>query len=101
MRKYTDTFGEEYDLDDPATYKHLPQGTPEVLARLYREIGYARLYVIAHRFDESECGRAQIARIEKLVANAAESFGGNMWNKSAIYWQERLFLFLDEIENMC
>lgn len=101
MREFTDALGRKFDLDDPETYKHLSQDTGEVLDCLYKAIGYANLYVLGRKFAKSEAGKTQIERIEKFVVEVAKVFGGNIWKKPTIFWQEKLFIFLDEIENMC
>src|SRR5687767_3048817 len=102
MRMFQCAIGPEVDLDDPETYKRLPQTVPGVLEKLYKEVGYARLYVLGvHDFTSSECGRAQLERIAKLESEIAGFFGGRLYQQSLIFWQEKLFVFEDEIENMC
>lgn len=101
MRMFKDFLGDEHDLDDPKTYKRLPQTRGEVLNRLYQEVGYAHLYMMGHDWSRSESGARQVKRVNELIAEISTYFGGNIWNKSLIFWQEKLFIFLDEIENMC
>lgn len=106
----------EVDLDDPKTYEHLPQRADELADRMYREIGYALTYMdylhpeifpkrkkltLNPYTDQMEIdwGYQQRQRVNKLVKEFAEQrrkhYGDVLW------LQEKVFLFEDEIENMC
>jgi hypothetical protein len=101
MREFVTAFGDKVDLDDPATYKHLPQEKDKVLERLYQEVGYAHLYIMGKKWER--LSKEQVRRVRALTEEISKFFGWdkNMWNESTIFWQEKLFIFLDEIENMC
>ncbi len=45
MRKYQPVWGPPVDLDDPETYKHLPNTYKELDDLMIRRIGYALLYM--------------------------------------------------------
>lgn len=98
-RFFQPVIGPPEDLDDPKTYARFPQTIRDVQEALWRKIGYAAVYVIAHQFSESECGQKQIDRIGVLVEAVAK--GQEQRGKPLIWWQEQLYLFEDEIENMC
>lgn len=91
----------EVDLDDPQTYKHLPQTAKELRDMMFSEIGYYHCYVnYWHKTDWSNAvGQAQKERVDKLITyfteNEKKNYGDVLW------YQEQIFLFQDEIENMC
>ncbi len=97
MRRFQTAVGPEVDLDDPATYAHLPQTLKGVTNQLYREIGYARVYVLRNARPGRKWDKAQRARIKEMV----RAIAADADSLPLVHWQERLFLFLDEIENMC
>ena len=45
MRKYTCAFGEEVDLDNPETYKYLPDDLKKLDDMMFKEIGQALVYM--------------------------------------------------------
>lgn len=45
MRKYKPAFGKEIDLDNPKTYSFLPKTKEELRNLMFREIGYAIVYM--------------------------------------------------------
>ena len=94
---------ENVDLNDEKTYRRCSYrnwNCSKLLNEAYREIGFIKMYVEHYHPDwDSE----QVSRIEKLLfwfgkehrrcyGNSAE---GRLWLRK---W---LFLFKDEIENMC
>lgn len=101
MRKFTTSpFGEEVDLDNPETYKHLPNTIRELDDLMFKEIGQALVYMNHLHKDVYDVDKSgQKARVNDLVSNFAdnrsEKFGDIMWFK------EQVFIFQDEIENMC
>lgn len=103
MREFTTALGHKVDLDDPATYKYLPQEKDKVLEKLYQEVGYAHLYIMGTKWERYS--KEQVKRVRELTEEISKFFGAgagkNMWAQSTIFWQEKLFIFLDEIENMC
>lgn len=100
MRKYKTAFGECVDLDDPNTYKLLPQECDLVIARMFHEIGYAYCYMnYFHRDTYKHCGVSQKVYVEIGIKHFCDGFKQNRNN--LLWLQEQLFKFLDEIENMC
>jgi len=101
MRKFTCTFGDvDVDLDDPKTYEHLPQNTKELRQKMFAEIGYAFCYMNFWHKDSFEAhDGGQKERVEKLVKNFTDIERQNYDN--ILWYQEQIFLFQDEIENMC
>lgn len=90
----------EVDLDDPKTYEHLPQIVKELREKMFFEIGYSYCYMNfwhADIFNKNDGG--QKTRVELLVKNFTENEKQNYNN--VLWYQEQLFLFQDEIENMC
>lgn len=104
MRKFAcRPFGDiEVDLDDPKTYDHLPKNLNELRTKMLSEIGYAYCYMnFWHKdiFTEYSAGRGQKKRVEALVKNFTENERPNYEN--TLWYQEQIFLFQDEKENMC
>jgi len=101
MRKYTGSLGEEVDLDSPKTYKHLPKTTKELDALMFKEIGYALCYMDYFHKDwySGKRGDGQRKRVYKLIKAFTKDRKNNYTNK--IWYKEQIFLFQDEIENMC
>lgn len=98
MRKFKPSFGEEVDLDSSATYEHLPNTTKELRDLFFKEVGYMHCYTkYWHKdaFEKSE----QMKRIKKLLKNFTLNEVNNITN--VMWYQEQVFLFQDEIENMC
>lgn len=102
MRKYTLCGGPEVDLDDPKTYMDMPKSIKECNNRLFQEIGYMYLYTNYWNKDIFFSGREytenQMKRIDEFIINFNKNSMKNTNN--LLWWQEQLFLFLDEIENM-
>lgn len=87
------------DLDDPNTYSHLPQTTRECDDLMFKEIGYYYCYVNFLHKDLFKSDDDQILRclnlIEKFSSERKENYHNLLW------YQEQIFLFQDETENMC
>lgn len=100
MRKFIcSPFGEvEVDLDDPKTYEHLPQNIKELRQMMLAQIGYAYCYMKFWHKDTFGKG-AQKKRIKKLIKTFTNNEKDNYNN--ILWYQEQIFLFQDEIENMC
>lgn len=102
MRKFiTSPFGDEVDLDNPETYNYLPKNTKELRRIMLSEIGYSYCYMNFWHKDSFGTNRdgGQKLRVEELVKNFTEN---EKKNYSDILWyQEQIFLFQNEIENMC
>lgn len=126
MRKYTCAFGEEVDLDNPETYKHLPDDLTKLDNLILKEIGYAICYMdywhpsifgkekvkpeysrewtneqieIGYPDALSNSGFYQRQRVYKLINNFTENRHNNYQN--ILWYKEQIFLFQDETENMC
>ena len=124
MRKYQPAFGKEVDLDDPKTYDYLPKTEKELDALMFREIGYALVYMdyfpsrkglfpkrkrkpnmVEHPYangkmvDIANTSYDQRKRVEALIQNFATERKNNYNN--ILWYQEQIFLFQDETENMC
>lgn len=97
MSPYITTHGVAVDLDDPNTYKDYPQDVTEVINELYKKIGYSQVYMIRYDFVSSKYGREQMYRIQNFLHTLAIDWKG----KDLLWWQKQLFLFRDEVENMC
>lgn len=108
MRKYTCAFGEEVDLDNHETYKHLPDDLKKLDDMMFKEIGQALVYMNYFRpeffpkknaIDYKGSGYHQRQRVYKLIRNFANDRHNNYQN--IIWYKEQIFLFQDETENMC
>jgi hypothetical protein len=99
MRSFTcRPFGDVVDLDDPKTYDHLPEDVEELRTLMLSKIGYAYCYINfwhPYAFKGSE----QENRVNLLVSDFTENEGQNYNNP--LWYKEKIFLFQDEIENMC
>ncbi len=123
--------GRELDLDDPTIYAHLPNTVNELNDRMLKEIGYAICYMDYWHpdvfgkekkepilTDESgaeiwtkeeiekgypdglaNSGFYQRQRVYGLIENFTKNRRDN-W-KNIQWFKEQVFLFEDEIENMC
>lgn len=127
MREHTESFSrEKIDLDNPEIYKHLPDNVEDLNNRMLREIGYATCYMdywhpdifntkqeepdmtkpwteedIALGYPDAfaNSGFYQRQRVYKLIENFTANRRNN-W-KNIMWFKEQVFLFEDEIENMC
>ena len=87
---------EEVDLDDPKTYDYLPNDVESLRSLLFQEIGYYYCYVnyLHPDWDESQEKRCEIL-IKKYIDNWRDHMNNVLW------YQEQVFIFQSEIENMC
>lgn len=126
MRKYTCAFGEEVDLDNPETYKYLPDDLKKLDDMMFKEIGQALVYMDYWNIDIfdkekkepnmdrdwtqeqiekgypdgfANSGFYQRERVYKLIRNFANDRRNNYEN--ILWYKEQIFLFQDETENMC
>ena len=99
MRIFICAFGEEVDLDNPDTYINLPDNTKELRSLMFQEIGYYYCYVNFWHKDVYKVHKDQKKRVEKLIKNFTENERSNRNN--VIWYKEQVFIFQDEIENMC
>jgi hypothetical protein len=101
MRNFRCSLGEEVDLDDPETYNYLPKTCNELDNLMFQEIGRALVYMDWFYWNEFSvgCGWEQRKRVKNLITffadNRKDHYTDLMWLK------EQVFLFQDEIENMC
>jgi hypothetical protein len=106
LYKVTGPHGGEVDLDDAATYEDLPKTCDELTTRMWKEIGYALSYMDFIHRDSFPLDNKQRIRVTALVARfwreGHEEAADNALNCSNVRWlQEQIFVFEDEIENMC
>lgn len=104
MRKFSsNSFSDrEVDLDDPKTFDYLPDSINELREIMFSKIGYAYCYLNYRHKDylgNRKINGKQIRRIEKLVKNFTENELDNLNN--IMWFKEQIFLFQDEIENLC
>lgn len=100
MRKFICyPFGEEVDLDDPKTYEHLPDNVIELRVLMMAEIGHYYYYVKFLHKHMFKGHHEQKTRVKKLIKTFVENEVDNRCN--VMWYQEQVFLFRDEIENMC
>jgi hypothetical protein len=93
--------GEQVDLDNPETYKTYPQTTKELRNLMFSEIGRYYCYMNYYRKDLTDqgCFKDQIPKIEELIKNFTENERENYEN--VMWYQEQVFIFQDETENLC
>lgn len=99
MRKYTCAFGEEVDLDNPDTYKHLPDDLKKLDDMMFNVIGQALVYMDYFHPEYYPKNDKQRKRIIQLIKKFADDRHNNYQNK--MWYKEQIFLFQDETENMC
>ena len=108
MRPYrlTDTSGETVDLDDEAIYAHLPSTHEELRDRMWKDIGYALSYMDYIHRDRFPLDNEQRIRVTVLVTRfwreGCEDLESGTLKRSVPRWlREQIYVFEDEIENMC
>lgn len=102
MRKFQCRFGEVVDLDDQTIYDYLPNTTKELRQLLLSEIGYYYCYVnFWHKetYDQWDSCLSQKARVEEFINDFTKTEKENYDN--IMWYKEKIFLFQEEIENMC
>jgi hypothetical protein len=103
MREYkTSLGGIIVNLDDPKTYEDLSKDKKILDEKMFSEIGFALCYMnIWHKdiFGKKKRDGGQKKRVMKMI----ESFCNERKNhyNDVLWLQEELYLFQDEIENMC
>ena len=114
MRKHICSFdGESVDLDNPETYDYLPKNTLDLDNLMFREIGKAICYMDYFHPDLypkrktmkvidsgllSSCLK-QRQRVNNLIENFTKERKNHYTD--TLWYQEQIFLFQDETENMC
>lgn len=126
MREFTESLSRhKVDLDDESTYSYLPNTIEELNSRMLKEIGFATCYMDYWHSDvfnkrkkkpndrrwtpeEIELGYPdkftnaayyQRQRVYKLIERFTKERKNNLEN--IMWFKEMVFLFEDEIENMC
>jgi len=101
MRKYIDSFGKQHDLDDPQTYVFYPDDCDVLDKLMFKDIGFALVYYKYFHPDSLNdiTVKEQMNRIDKLIETFCKDRKNNY--KNILWYKEQLFLFQDEIENMC
>lgn len=100
MRKFIcSPFGDEVDLDDPEIYSYLPDDASKLRDILFKDFGWSQLYMNFFHSDVFDENDLQRRRINEFMKNYSEN---HIKNYDNILWlKEQVFLFQDEIENMC
>jgi hypothetical protein len=110
MRKFIcSPFGYEVDLDDPETYNYLPKNVEDLRNKMFEEIGYAYCYMnFFHKDIYSKKNKSfgkncikQKKRIKLLIKQFTENERENYINNNILWFQEQIYIFQDETENMC
>jgi hypothetical protein len=110
MRKFTTAMFGDVDLDDPKIYEYLPKTTTELDKQMFTEIGMAICYMNYWHLDwfpkkqptDSpllDSGYKQRKRVMKLIKQFCAERRNNYENLQ--WYQEQVFIFQDETENMC
>lgn len=96
MREFKTADGEIVDLDNSETYCYMSDDISKIQFQIQQEIGFYYCYVNYWHPDWDE---KQEARVEELIKKYAN---GRRDNRNNLPWhRETLFIFQDEIENMC
>ncbi|MFA5153070.1 MAG: hypothetical protein WC554_10955 [Clostridia bacterium] len=101
MRKFK-SWDFEVDLDDPKTYEHLPSTSKELDDLMFKEIGQAYCYMnIWHKniFGSKKRDGGQKKRVNKMINTFCENRKDHY--DDIIWYQEQIYLFQNETENMC
>lgn len=114
MRLYhlTDLSHETVDLDNESIYATLPSNVEELYDRMLRNIGYALSYIDYIWPDRYPSDSRQRLRVSELIAHFWHEGHEERWPGDAIrdgnqkrfdprWLREQVFVFEDEIENMC
>ena len=101
MRKFKCSLGEIVDLDNPETYSYLPDDCDKLDKLMFQDIGFALVYMDWFNWDDYSTGYGweQRVRVKELITyfanNRKHHYNDLMWLK------EQVFIFQNEIENMC
>lgn len=98
MRQYKTSLGETIDLDDPKNYDYLPNNVEELRKIMLSEIGYTYCYM-KHWRPEMFKSNDQKKRVKKMIKYFSENEKDNANN--IMWYKEQIYLFQEEIENMC
>lgn len=100
MRKFIcSPFGDEVDLDNPDTFRYLPDNAEQLRDLLLKDFGWSQLYMNYFHSEVFDKDDSQRKRIDEFMKKYSEN---HLKNYDNILWlKEQVFLFKDEIENMC
>lgn len=125
MREFiTSPDGRRVDLDDHEIYSYLPDDIDRLDDKMEMLIGRTILYMNYYPdrgtelfplvkqepdmvesgyglVDVNNCGWYQRVRVEKLIKQYAEGKRDAVISKNTMWFKEQIFLFQNEIENMC
>ncbi|GMR07000.1 MAG: hypothetical protein BMS9Abin26_0002 [Gammaproteobacteria bacterium] len=93
--------GEIVDLDDSETYSHLPGNRKDCVDLLFQKIGFTHLYmnyIYPESFTDGK-GLEQKNRVHEFISKYVDTDKSGI--DDVLWYQEQVFLFQDEIENMC
>jgi hypothetical protein len=99
MREFKDNFGNIYDLDNLDTYDYLPKTIRECDSEMFRLIGETLCYMDYFHPDVFPINCPQRIRVQEMIKYFCDNRKDNFNN--LIWFQERIFLFQCETENMC
>lgn len=86
----------EVDLDDARIYDYLPNDVKTLRNMIHQEIGYYYCYV---NYWHPEWDKKQEKRCEKLIKKYTNNWREHM--NDVLWFQEQIFVFQSEVENMC
>jgi len=93
-------FCRDVDLDNPETYSYLPDSISVLRDMMFAHIGYYHCYINHWHKDWFHNGNnGQKTRVEKLIENFTENESEHYYDVR--WYQEQIFLFEEETENMC
>ncbi len=93
MRQYH-AVGQTVDLDNPEIYDHLPDNIAMLDAKIFQEIGIFYWYTT---YEYPEWDQNQKDRAHLLI----QRFTSGRKTGTLLWYKEMLFLFQDELENLC
>lgn len=100
MRPFRSSMYCDYvDLDNPETYNYLPDSPSALRDMMFEKIGYYHCYVNYWHKDWFDEDGGQKQRVEKLIKHFTEN--ENEHFDDVLWYQEQVFLFEEETENMC
>lgn len=119
MRTFkTSPFGDILDLDNPQTYEYLPKTIKELDNLMFKEIGMALCYMDYFHLNyfPKEIPYDDQSNNSYHLSGYKQRQRVNLWiemfctdrnlhyeetNENILWFQETIFLFRDETENMC
>lgn len=116
MRKFVCNFGEIVDLDNSENYSYLPNDIKSLDEKMFCEIGKSLIYMdyfhpeifskkkkyIINPYTDKksiDCGYQQRQRVYKLIKEFANNRETHY--DDVLWYQEQIFIFQEECENMC